>query len=44
MTKNKEKGWEVMQVSWALDFKSSKIYIAISVKKELNEIDWSVHG
>ena len=39
MTKNKEKGWGVMQVSWALDFKGSKIYIAISVKKELNGID-----
>ena len=39
MTRNKEKGWGGMQVSCTLDFKGSKIYIAISVKKELKGID-----
>ena len=32
MTRNKEKGWGGMQVSYTLDFKGSKIYCNCSEK------------
>ena len=36
---DKENGWGGMQVSCTVYFKGNKIYIAISVKKELKGID-----